>query len=218
MTEAQLKKIELLESKESLTEKQQIELDNLLSILASETETVSNVTTQSKSFITNTNFKGINEESEVIKAGLLFPKAVNLSINVISVAFLAEKNCYAIKCDDSLTEEPLDCFISKAHYDGFHFNELLPVAVYKGKHIKVKGVHATTQHGYFDKTSGQVVAYWKNAFFITEPRQENSESELNAKREILSTVQIKLKTFEMFMGCKFDPANPLHQTTLSNIR
>jgi len=168
-------------------------------------------------FINNVNFKGIDEETAVKKAGKLYAEPINRTflINSVSLVVNADQKFYSIKADDAITDKPVDCTISEHHYNSFNFSELLPVGRYSGKAVKVKGVQVTTDHGYFDKASNNVVSYWKNGFFITEPRSDVSENELAIKRAVNNEASLLKRKLEMLLGCTFDPTNPIHLATLT---
>ena len=168
-------------------------------------------------FAVNSNYKGIDEKSTIEKAGLKYSEPVNRSLIINSVERIVkdDRAFYAIKADDAITDNPCDCSISEHHYNAFGFSELLPLGRHAGKVIKVKGIFADTNTGYYDKTSGNVLAYWKTGFFVTEPRSEVTEKELSEKRRIDNEATQLERNLQRLLGGKFDYTNPQHLAVLT---
>ena len=168
-------------------------------------------------FATNSNYKGIDEKSTIEKAGLKYSEPVNRSLIINSVERIVKDDrvFYSIKADDAINDLPCDCTISEHHYNAFGFSELLPLGRHSGKVVKVKGIFADTVTGYYDKTSGKVLAYWKTGFFITEPRSEVTEKELAEKRAIDNETTLLERKLQRLLGCKFDYTNPQHLALLT---
>jgi len=167
-------------------------------------------------FATNSNYKGIDEKTAIIKAGLKYSEPINRSLIINSVELVPNNGnpFYSIKADDAISDKPADCSISVHHYESFNFNELLPIGKHSGKVVKVKGIFADTNTGYCDKT-GKVFSYWKTSFFITEPRSEVTAGELAEKRAIDNEVTSLEKKLERLLNCKFDYTNESHLKLLS---
>lgn len=225
MTEAQSKRLIVLNELESLTTAQQTELNRLLALKQSESEVKKEITPEIKpevinGFMVNGNFNGIDEKTAVEKVGLKYATPKNLILLVYSVQLVVngDRKFYSIKADNAINDEALDVTISEHHYKEWNFAEILPVGNYAGKPVKVKGIFASPEYGYYDKKKSAVVKYWKSGFFIIELRSDADSKEVTNRRKEESNISSFMKTLELLLGESFDRTNAEHLEVLKNLQ